>query len=175
MLSNETRVKRIITEIVSHCPEGIGKTKLYKAFWLSHLIYANKNPGFLSDWPVVRMPRGPGIDKGSYLLGSLIDEGFLATSHKYHGPLPETIHQLKAKSEGDLDEAAVAAIKAAAEDILPLTASQCSEISHDASRSWNESKDGAELNIYTDMIPDEEYEHRKKSMREIAAALGAGD
>jgi hypothetical protein len=44
--------------------EWTGKTKLYKAFYFAHLYFANEHPGQLTDWPIARMPEGPGIHQG---------------------------------------------------------------------------------------------------------------
>jgi hypothetical protein len=37
-----------------------GKARLFKAFYFAHLYYARSEPGILTDWPIVRTPRGPG-------------------------------------------------------------------------------------------------------------------
>ena len=39
-----------------------GKTRLFKAFYFAHLFYARSAVDYLTDWPIVRMPQGPGID-----------------------------------------------------------------------------------------------------------------
>lgn len=48
-----------------------GKTRLYKAFYIAHLLYAEQEPGYLTVWPIVRMPYGPGIDCGDELIAEL--------------------------------------------------------------------------------------------------------
>jgi hypothetical protein len=38
-------------------------------------------------------------------------------------------------------------------------------------RSWSEAADGEELNIYLDVIPEDEYADRKRRMREMSTVL----
>ncbi|MBP87557.1 MAG: hypothetical protein CMJ64_12665 [Planctomycetaceae bacterium] len=65
--AEKDRAKRIIIEIIRQADGSFErKTNLYKAFYHAHLKYAADNPGYLSKWPIVRMPRGPGIDFDPY-------------------------------------------------------------------------------------------------------------
>ena len=169
MAADKERAKRIITEILRHCPQGIGKTKLFKAFWLAHLFYANEQPGFLSDWPVVRMPHGPGIDECGTLFGELTNEGRMKVGCSFNGPFTEISHQLNRQDYERLPEEAERAVKEAVDFILPRSATACSELSHEYSRSWNERANGEEMDIYSDLIPDTDYERLKTESDRIAA------
>ena len=173
MNPNATKAKRIITEILKQSPEGIGKTKLYKTFWVAHLFYAERQVGFLSDWPIVRMPMGPGIDRGESLVAELIDEGRVSVTNERVGPFVETRHHLGKSDEHPLPTEAVEAIKEAVAYIKPMSAEECSDLSHRFSRSWNQTSNGEEMDIYSDLIPDVEYGQRREEMKKLAAAMRA--
>ena len=72
---NKECAKRLILEILRQAGGEIEKTKIFKAFWLAHLYYSKIAPGYLTDWPIVRMPNGPGIDRGDQLIVELIHSG----------------------------------------------------------------------------------------------------
>ena len=49
------RAKRVLVELIRAAGgEWTGKTRLYKAYYLAHLYYAETESGFLTNWPVVR-------------------------------------------------------------------------------------------------------------------------
>lgn len=88
-MSNKDRLlaKKIIVEIIRQAGgKWIGKTKLYKAFYFAHLYYFESAPDYLSDWPIVRMPNGPGIDSGDELLRELAATGVLTRDFVPEGP-----------------------------------------------------------------------------------------
>ena len=168
MAPDKARAERVVLEILCQAGGGLGKTLTYKAFWLAHLYYAENAPGFLTDWPVVRMPRGPGIDRGDTLLRGLHDQGFVELEHKPKGPFTEIHYRLTGQSIGDpLPELAVEAVRQAVADIKGLTTDEVSNFSHDFSRSWNATPNGQELDIYSDLIPDDEYEDRQQALDEM--------
>ena len=78
-ISHETkRAKKIIVELVRQAGGQFqNKTNLFKAFWKAHLAYAANQPGYLSTWPIVRMPNGPGIDDFDTLLSEMLADGWL--------------------------------------------------------------------------------------------------
>lgn len=174
-----TRAQDVILEILRNADgEWTGKTKLFKAFYFAHLYYANERPGLLTDWPIARLPQGPGIDNSGRLFGELMREGFLAVEEVHEGPYPEYRYRLTVKGR-DLErppEDARVAIKDAAAFCLPRTAAELSQITHERSRSWIEGKDGDVLNIYIDTIPDDEYERRRAEIgrldEQLSQALG---
>lgn len=168
---NRERAKRIIMEIVRQAGDGIGKTKLFKAFWLAHLYYAKEASGYLSDWPVVRMPNGPGIDKGDILLEELANANLIRQTHRPIGPFTEVACILALQElPDDLSAAAIRAVREAVEFVVPYTASALSELSHEMSRSWRETPDGQELSIYSDLIPDDVYAEQGRAARELNQA-----
>jgi len=171
MTPNRERAERVILEIVRQAGGSIGKTKLFKAFWLSHLFYSKMARGYLTDWPIVRMPNGPGIHRADVLIEELISLGNLARSHESRGPFTEIICRLTGKEiEGELPPVAFDAIREAVKFLEGHTAASISELSHDFSRSWNSVGNGEELNIYSDLIPDDVYEQREKELIELKKA-----
>jgi hypothetical protein len=65
-----------------------------------------------------------------------------------------------------LPQGTVEAITAALEMVQGSTATEISDWSHVFSRSWNRTPNGEELDIYTDLIPDDIYEERKALLEE---------
>jgi hypothetical protein len=174
MLMNETRAKRVIWEILHQAGGELGKTKLFKAFWLAHLYYCKMARGYLTNWRIVRMPNGPGIDRADRLLHELAQSGYLVQSHQPRGPFIEINCQTGVKAMADeLPTAAVEAIKAAVADVKQYSAGEISEWSHEFSRSWKNTPNGSELDIYSDLIPDDIYEERKLELVEMKKAYEA--
>src|SRR4051812_19736278 len=72
--ADKDKAQQVIYEIVRHAasdqPDNPGVTRLAIAqlFWWAHLCYAKANPGYLSDWPLVRTSWGADIEKGDDLL-----------------------------------------------------------------------------------------------------------
>ncbi len=175
-----TKAEDVILEILRTADgEWTGKTRLFKTFYFAHLYYANENPGLLTDWPIARMPQGPGIDKSHQLFAGLVKDGYLIVEVVHEGPYPENRYRLTEKGRDAVPppEDARAAIKEATLFCQPKTAAELSQITHERSRSWMEGKDGEILNIYIDTIPEDEYEKRRSAIEEaeklMASALGS--
>ncbi len=163
---DKEKAKRLIVEIIRQSKGGLGKPRLFKVFWLSHLYYAKSARGFLTDWPIVRMPHGPGIDDGDVLLQELVLEGRIIREHEARGPYTEIHCSITDAAIGDeMSAVAVQAIQTAISDVREQTAGSISEWSHDFSRSWNNTPNGVELDIYTDLIPDDVYHERRKKLQ----------
>ncbi len=164
------RAKQIILHILKQAGGSLGKSKLFKAFWLAHLFYAKNAVGYLSGWKIVRLPHGPGIDKGDDLILHLKRSGDVVLEHEPKGPYTETVCKLVEQSRlKDLSEEAVKAIDTAVGVIkLHDSVTQISEWSHEVSRSWNSTPNGAELDIYSDLIPDDVYYERKLKLEELS-------
>src|SRR5712691_6586508 len=94
----QTQAKDVILEILRNADgEWTGKTKLFKTFYFAHLYYANERPGFLTDWPIARLPQGPGIDKSYLLFESLVKDEYLIVETVHDGPYPEYRYRLTEK------------------------------------------------------------------------------
>jgi hypothetical protein len=163
------RAKQVILLILKQAGGSLGKTKLFKAFWLAHLFYAKNSAGYLSSWKIIRLPHGPGIDKGDDLILQLKKAGKISIDHEPKGPYLETVCKLTdPASVQDIPQPASEAIETAINIIrMHDSAAQISEWSHEASRSWNLTPNGNELDIYSDLIPDDVYYERKLKLEEL--------
>lgn len=152
-----------------------GKVKLSKAFYFAHLYYAPAAPGILTAWPIVRTPQGPGMQNGAVLLNGLVKNGYLTVQTIREGPYPDYRYQLTAKAAGEspLPDDARAAIQAAVDFVAPRTAAELSQLTNERSRSWREAKDGDVLDIYIDLIADDEYEAGAEQLAELDQQLTA--
>ena len=54
--------------------------------------------------------------------------------------------------------------------VMQHTAESISKWSHENSRSWNSTKPGQELDIYADLIPDDEFEERREEIQSFKEA-----
>lgn len=175
--SERERAKQIITEII-RCAGGSieGKTRLFKVFYLAHLFYAESCPDYLSDWPIVRMPHGPGIGDADELFSAMKREGLLEIREKRVGPYPAfEFRTLAARVASELSLDAIKAIRQAVDFVAGMTASELSELTHQYSHCWKRASDGETLNIYIDLLDEAEYAEMSKRVEEDIAdwkALG---
>lgn len=171
-----TDAQRVVLELIRSAGGAWdGKAKLSKAFYFAHLYYAAAAPGILTDWPIIRTPQGPGIHNSSVVLQGLVKNGYMTVEKTREGPYPDSRYRLTAKAaaEPPLPDDARAAVKAAAEFVTPRTAAELSQLTHERSRSWREAKDGDVLDVYIDLIPDEEYEAGQEQLAELDQQLTA--
>jgi hypothetical protein len=158
-ISHETkRAKKIIVELVRQAGgEFQNKTNLFKAFWKAHLAYAANSPGYLSNWPIVRMPNGPGIDDFDLLLAEMLADGWLTIGETEVGPYRAMTFSLGPSCPPpSLPAAAIDAIREGVQAVDGKTATAVSGESHENSRVWREARDGEELDIYLDLISDQD-------------------
>jgi hypothetical protein len=167
------RAKQIIFELIRQNGGSFTKkTNLFKAFWHAHLKYAEKNSGVLSDWPIVRMPNGPGIEGFDRLIGQLMESGLLNVDDgEERGPYAGILFEVTPAGmtlDSSLESAELEAIRAGVEEVLGKTAAQVSQESHQ--RAWNEAKDGHEMNVYLDLSPDD-GDARRAMIAQMAGAF----
>lgn len=169
-ISNKERAKQIILEIVRQAGGKLdNKTNLFKAFYHSHLKFAESSPGFLSEWPIVRMPNGPGIDKFDVLVGELMAEGHLRTTQVQKGNVAAFRFTLTDKPVPDMGADEVMAIRYGVMQVHGKTAAEVSKKSH--RRAWQETSNGSPMNIYVDLIPDEDYERQDRVRKAVDGAF----
>lgn len=177
MLDTEKELaKQIIVEIIRQAGGVLDfKTRLFKAFYHAHVHFADNQPGYLSSWPIVRMPRGPGIDKFDVLIGELMAEGRVTTHQIEVGE-----NQAFQFCLGDapqrssvLPDGADESIAFGVQQVAGKSAKQVSTESHQVSRAWRQATDGQELNVYLDVLGDDEYRRRAIRVSEIGRALDA--
>jgi hypothetical protein len=150
-----------------------GKTRLFKAFYFAHLYYAAENPGLLTDWPIARLPEGPGIDDSASLFGKLVAQDYITIERTHEGPYPEFRYRLtdKAKLLNPPEKQAKLAIEKAAEFARAKLASELSNLTHEHSRSWKKGANGDILDIYVDLIPDDEFEKEQADTANLDRAM----
>ena len=170
------RAKRIIIEVIRQAGGSFErKTNLYKAFYHAHLKYAGDNPGYLSRWPIVRMPNGPGIDNFDSLVGELLLTGVLHVGTVMIGDKEAVRFELTVLADSVLpmEDAERGAIKFGVDSVAGKTAKQVSKESHDTSRAWRAARDGEELDIYADLSSDEEHDAFSKEYDSISTTIDA--
>lgn len=178
---DKERAKAIIVEIIRQAGGRLyDKTNLFKAFWRAHVLYAREHHRDLSQWPIVRMPQGPGIDKFNVLLGELLTEGVVeAEQVEYEGSGRSgfVFHLLNESSQGLPDPEAVECVRIATKAVDGRTSTSVSDESHIESRAWNAARDGQELDITLDAIPEDEYQRLKAKFasrrQEFEAAISS--
>ena len=151
-----------------------GKERLYKGFYFAHLYYADQAPGLLTDWPIARLPRGPGIDKGNHLLKELETSGYLTDADWHDGPYPDRQFQLTPDGIKaiNLPTDAAEAVRKATEFCKNKTTAELSQIAHDRSRSWQLGKNSEILDIYIDLVEDDdEFADEQAAMERLDEAL----
>lgn len=152
------------------------KVALYKAFYYAHLFYWQENAGTLTDYPIVRMPQGPGIDDANRLLCELEQEGRIEIQREQYGPFPEYVYLLKEKFVIDPTDPGYCAVEKAVKWVEGKSAGDLSRETHEYSRSWRQAADGQELDIYLDLMEDEEYlqmRQRLQSAEEMVSGIFA--
>jgi len=151
-----------------------GKRRLDKGFYFAHLYYAEERPGLLTDWPIARLPQGPGIDKRNSLVHGLEHQGYLTAEDWNDGPYPDVRFRLTDKGAQaiNLPDDTRKSIKEAADFCKGKSGPELSQYTHDNSRSWRRGQDGDILDIYIDLITDdEEYETERAKMQLLNQAL----
>lgn len=175
-ISHETkRAKKIIVEIVRQAGGQFqNKTNLFKAFWKAHLAYAANNPGYLSTWPIVRMPNGPGIEDFDSLLAELLADGWLTIDETQVGPYRAMVFKLgQSCPPQSLATEVIEAIREGVQAVDGKSAAAVSDESHQQSRVWREATDGEELDIYLDLMDDAQRDRREANLTALASSLGS--
>jgi hypothetical protein len=172
--SGRALAKDIILEILRQADARFrGKTRLYKTFYFAHLYHYRNGNGLLCDWPIVRMPEGPGIDEGTDLLHELRADGKIELHSETCGPYREVHISLTCDQFSALGDAEILAIKEAVAHVADRSAAELTNETHEHSRSWLKASDGEVLNIYLDVMDDEEYQKSASEIRKLNADLAA--
>ncbi len=172
MRPDKDAAKQVVCQILAASGgKLVGKTRLYKAFYFAHLYYWRDNSRFLTDYPIVRMPHGPGIENGDQLIRELISESRIQTTEHPIGPYTETAYELCQKYEVNPTDPQYRAVEEAVEFVKDRSASELSDLTHQYSRSWQQAADGQEQDIYLDLLSDEEYQHIRQCTEEVSQHL----
>lgn len=172
-MSDKQRAKQIIAEIIRlHLGEVPAKASLCKAFYFAHLYYAKDASGYLSDWPIVKAPNGPGIQDADELLGEMVDEGVIEFHDVNVGPYNSVSYRLvKNPVPEALSPVESQAIRAAVDFVREKTGGELSHITQEFSRSWRMAADGDELNIYIDLEPEDQFLRRMQGFKKFDRAI----
>ena len=173
-ISHETkRAKKIIVELVRQAGgEFQDMTNLFKAFWKAHLSYAANNAGYLSNWPIVRIPHGPGIGDFDTLLSEMLADGWLTIGETQVGPCRAMTFSLGATCPpASFPAGVVEAIRDGLKAIDGQSTTNVNDESHQQSRVWREAKDGEEMDIYLDLIDDAERDRLEADLALLASAV----
>lgn len=143
------------------------RTRLFKAFYFAHLYYAKATGRPLTHWPIVRMPNGPGIHDADFLIHLLTESGHIEQERVSVGPYPSDRFRTGHATPLELDDEQRKAIADAVEFVTDKTAAQLSDLTHENSRSWQSSRNGDAMDIYLDLLNDDEYEERVRWKQEL--------
>lgn len=148
------RAKLAIVGLVA-ASEGrlVGKLRLYKAFYKAHLIYFESTGLDLTGYSMVHMPNGPGIDNAQELIDELMESGALLEAVGNGDRAFERVYTLGPNVPTEADAEKSEAIRQAADWANALTERELKDGSHN--RSWRESFNGEEQNIFVDTLSDE--------------------
>jgi len=172
MSDSREAAKQVICEIIAASHGQLeGKLRLYKAFYYAHLYFWRNNRGVLTDYPIVRMPLGPGLDDGDGLLEELQHQGRISIGEQYNGPYKELVYKTLKPVRLDPASPRIKAIEEAAKWIEGKSATELSQETHVFSRTWREAGDGQALNIYLDILDDSEYNRVQQGLDKAEDAL----
>ena len=176
-MDDKERAKQVLLELIrqSRGDEICGKTRLFKAFYFAHLFYAKENANFLSEWPIVKMPRGPGIDKFSQLMQEMAAEGVIEITPCMVGPYPSNKYSLteKGRRSENPEREVIEAIRDTVAFVAGKSTEDLSDLTHEHSKSWNNAENGDVLPVYLDLLDDEAYQEAMERDARIASQLNA--
>ena|SRR5438132_3692502 len=174
MSDEKTTAKELICQILAAAGGRLeGRLRLYKAFYYAHLFYWQKGCGVLTEHAIVRMPWGPGIHEGKGILDTLQDEGRINITNRPIGPYREHVYELTGPFEINPKNQRYQAVEQAVEWVRNKSAIELSEETHVYSRSWREAKDGEVLDIYADLLDDEEYNQIREHVARTETLVNA--
>lgn len=160
--------KDLIMDLLAVSPGGEIEraVRLNKAFYFAHLWYWKLGDGVLTSYPIVRITEGPVPDQYKLLIKELEEEGKIAVSRRPVGPYTADVFTLIEHRKVDGDPARVESIRRAVEYCNEHSATQLSDMIHEWSKSWQNTAQGYEMDIYADLLSDMEQ-------NEIAQAIEA--
>lgn len=169
---DKERAKAIIVEIIRQADGTFrNKTNLFKAFWLAHVKYAESHVSPLSDWPIVKLPKGPGIHDFDLLLGELMESGTIETVEVQLNDVSGFHFHLRDHETDPLAGDALSAVQFAVSQFHGIPATEASRISHEDSRAWNSVRIGDEMDVVLDTISDEEFDRISARVTQFSDAL----
>lgn len=132
------------------------ENRLHKAFYAAHLIYWKTQEGFLTDYPIVKLENGPGVDGLRRLLAELHKEEKVDIEYGEKGPYPQTTVRLKAPIQVDPTSVEFQAIKRAVNWVKRHDTRYLSDKTHERP-SYGQPRIGHEQAIYLDLLSSDDY------------------
>jgi hypothetical protein len=173
-MADRAEAKRLILKILAISGGRLeAMSRLNKAFYAAHLFYWQQHGKLLSDYPVVKLPNGPGIDDFEKLVAELEAEEKLTIEKGTKGPYPQTTLVLKAAVEIAPQEPEYEAIRKAVRWVKGHTTAQLSDITHDRPSYQAQPRVGYEQAIYLDAISEEDYESIRGACARVDDAFRA--
>lgn len=132
-----------------------GKTRLNKVFWWAHVYHRKFKNGFLSGYPIARLPEGPAIESLDQLISELERENKIVASVEPKGPYWEEVFTLAHQAEVSLTREELDSIQKAVVWADNKTAVYISQESHRLSLGWQAGNDGEIIDIALDAVDDQ--------------------
>lgn len=165
------QAKDLILEIIK-CSEGRleGRKRLYKAYWMSHVIYFRDYVKNLTRYGVVKMTNGPGIHDFDTLLAELKTESGLNVTVGENAELPkEELYTYDGISPYPADSPIHKAVQEALAWVMSVPYANLSDESHYP--SWWEAGMGSPQDYAIDTIDEDEMTEIRKRNRARAKVL----
>lgn len=147
----------------------VGKLRLYKAFYCAHLLYFRETGLELTGYSIVHMTNGPGIDNADDLIEELEQEGTLLETVGNGDREKECVYTTVGGGQLEEDPEKAEAIRMAVEWANALDEEELKAASHN--RSWKESGNGREQNIFVDVLPDADVIRIRSEAKERLARI----
>lgn len=172
--SSRVAAKEVICLLIAAAGGALrGKVRLNKAFYFAHLYHWREFESFLTSHPIVRLPLGPCIDDVNDLISELVAEQKLSVTKSPNGPFEEYVYRLLDPSPTVDDSTPRGkAIRDAIAFVEGRTGAELSEITHEHSRTWQSTPDGSEMNIYLDLVDDDDVRSIRARLKEIRKREG---
>ena len=171
-MADREEAKRLILQIVAIAGGRLdGTSRLNKAFYAAHLIYWKEQHGVLTDYPIVKLDNGPGIDDYLGLIDELVAEGNLDAVSETRGPYEQTTLILKTPVVIDPRDSKFDSIRRAVDWVNAYTTPELSRITHDRPSYRNQPRIGHEQAIYLDVLSDDEYDRVRAACEEVDDAF----
>lgn len=167
-LQDKERAKDVIVAIIEEAGGVLdNKTNLFKAFFHAHLEFARAQRGYLTTWPIVKMPHGPGIEHFDQLIGELLADDVLEIQEVPKGDHTGFRFSLR-KPDGralDLPAGFRHAVQYGVGAVKGKPARTVSRDSHQL--AWESAEMGEEMNVYVDLIEVDEFSRLKEASSRI--------
>lgn len=153
------------------------KTTLWKAFWWAHLECIRERGSELTDHQVVRLPHGPAPADGDQLVDELARAKLLNATidgketHSCEIFTVPNMERARKWVSARLSPEELSAIETAANKFKDMTSKAASDFSHKFSAEWRKRANGQPMNIYCDLVPEEQIAAATIRSREVSDAL----